>query len=130
VIEKRFIDLTFKPSDDPHGRKFGIDMKAAEGNSPRRSSAPQVRLRGSDPGAEEAYRIAWEATEAFRAKHAGFPRRRGGAHERMGRRHLTIENEGERAPAKSAHTISSAPETTGSRSFPPSVPCPGVLKFR
>jgi hypothetical protein len=66
VVEKRFIDLTFKAETTiRNGRKFGIDMKVAENKL-----AQAVQLRRSDfaeanRAAEEAYRIAWEATEAF-----------------------------------------------------------------
>ncbi len=66
VVEKRFIDLTFKAETTiRNGRKFGIDMKAAEAKL-----AQAVQLRKTDfpeatRTAEEAYRIAWEATEAF-----------------------------------------------------------------
>lgn len=66
VVEKRFIDLTFKAETTiRNGRKFGIDMKAAEAKLAR-----AVELRKTDFGeatkaAEEAYRLAWEATEAF-----------------------------------------------------------------
>src|SRR5205809_12533 len=73
VIEKRFIDLTFKAETTiRNGRKFGIDMKAAEGKL-----AQAVQLRKSDfaeatRAAEEAYRIAWEATEAFAPSMRGF----------------------------------------------------------
>src|SRR3989449_832722 len=66
VIEKRFIDLTFKAETTiRNGRKFGIDMKAADGKL-----AQAMQLRRSDfpeaiKAAEEAYRVAWEATEEF-----------------------------------------------------------------
>ncbi len=66
VVEKRFIDLTFKAETTiRNGRKFGIDMKVAEARL-----AQAVQLRKSDfpeaiRAAEEAYRFAWEATEAF-----------------------------------------------------------------
>jgi hypothetical protein len=66
IVEKRFVDLTFKAETTiRNGRKFGIDMKAAEVKLDQ-----AVRLRGSDfaeanKAAEEAYRLAWDATEAF-----------------------------------------------------------------
>src|SRR2546425_3828356 len=66
VVEKRFIDLTFKVETTiRNGRKFGIDMKAAEGKL-----GQAMQLRKSDfpeaiKAAEEAYRIAWEANETF-----------------------------------------------------------------
>src|SRR3989454_6825939 len=66
VVEKRFIDLTYKAETTiRNGRKFGIDMKAAEGKL-----AQAMQLRKSDfsesiKAAEEAYRVGWEATEEF-----------------------------------------------------------------
>jgi len=66
VVEKRFIDLTYKAETTiRNGRKFGIDMKVAEGKL-----AQAMQLRKSDfaesiKAAEEAYRVAWEATEEF-----------------------------------------------------------------
>ncbi|TLZ45530.1 MAG: hypothetical protein E6K19_02085 [Methanobacteriota archaeon] len=66
IVEKRFVDLTFKAETTIRsGRKFGIDMKAAEAKLEQ-----AVRLRGSDfaeanKAAEDAYRLAWDATEAF-----------------------------------------------------------------
>ncbi len=66
IVEKRFIDLTFKGETTiRNGRKFGIDMKAAE-----TKLAQAVQLRKTDfpeaiKAAEEAYRMAWDATEAF-----------------------------------------------------------------
>ncbi|HYY48281.1 MAG TPA: hypothetical protein VFA17_06310 [Thermoplasmata archaeon] len=66
IVEKRFVDLTYKAETTiRNGRKFGIDMKAAEAKLDQ-----AVRLRGTDfaeamKAAEEAYRTAWDATEAF-----------------------------------------------------------------
>jgi hypothetical protein len=66
VVEKRFIDLSYKAETTVrNGRKFGIDMRAAEAKL-----AEAVQLRRKDfaeaiKAAEEAYRLAWEATEAF-----------------------------------------------------------------
>ncbi len=66
AVEKRFIDLTFKVETTiRNGRKFGIDMKVAEAKL-----AQAMQLRKSDfpdaiKSAEDAYRIAWEANEAF-----------------------------------------------------------------
>src|SRR5205807_1687681 len=63
IIEKRFVDLTFKAETTVrNGRKFGIDMKPAEAKL-----AQAVQLRKSDfaeatRSAEEAYRLAWEAS--------------------------------------------------------------------
>jgi hypothetical protein len=73
VVEKRFIDLTFKAETTiRNGRKFGIDMRPAEGKL-----AQAMQLRRSDFSeaikiAEEAYRIAWEATEAFAPSMKGY----------------------------------------------------------
>lgn len=66
IVEKRFVDLTFKAETTiKNGRKFGIDMRPAETKLEQ-----AIQLRATDFGeanraAEEAYRIAWEATEAF-----------------------------------------------------------------
>jgi len=66
IVEKRFIDLTYKAETTiRNGRKFGIDMRASE-----TKLAQAVQLRRTDfpeaiKAAEEAYRTAWEATEAF-----------------------------------------------------------------
>jgi len=66
VVEKRFVDLTFKAdSTIRNGKKFGIDMRAAE-----KRLADSMAKRKSDLAeairiAEEAYRLAWEAVEAF-----------------------------------------------------------------
>lgn len=66
VVEKRFVDLTFKAeSTIRNGKKFGIDMRAAE-----KRLADSMAKRKSDLAeairiAEEAYRLAWDAVEAF-----------------------------------------------------------------
>ena len=66
VVEKRFIDLTFKAeSTIRNGKKYGIDMRAAE-----RRLAESMDLRRRDvaegiKAAEDAYRLAWDAVEAF-----------------------------------------------------------------
>jgi len=66
LVEKRFVDLSYKAeSTIRNGKKFGIDMRAAE-----KRLADSMGLRKSDLSeairtAEEAYRIAWEAVEAF-----------------------------------------------------------------
>jgi hypothetical protein len=66
IVEKRFVDLSYKAETTiRNGRKFGIDMKPAEAKLEQ-----AVRLRGSDfaeanKAAEDAYRLAWDATEAF-----------------------------------------------------------------
>lgn len=69
VVEKRFVDLSYKAETAArNGRKFGIDMRAAEAKL-----AAAIRLQKEDlseaiKAAEEAYRLAWEATEAFAPK--------------------------------------------------------------
>ncbi len=66
VVEKRFIDLTFKAETTiRNGKKFGIDMRAAE---TRLAECMDARRRDISEGikvAEDAYRMAWEAVEAF-----------------------------------------------------------------
>ncbi len=66
VIDKRFIDLSYKAETTVrNGRKFGIDMRAAE---TRLAEAVQLRKKDLSEAirvAEEAYRLAWEATETF-----------------------------------------------------------------
>ncbi|TLZ84809.1 MAG: hypothetical protein E6K03_01100 [Methanobacteriota archaeon] len=66
VIEKRFIDLTFKAETTiRNGRKFGIDMKVAEGKLAQAMQLRKADLPEAIKAAEEAYRVAWEATEEF-----------------------------------------------------------------
>ncbi|HEY7589285.1 MAG TPA: hypothetical protein VIB49_11160 [Thermoplasmata archaeon] len=66
VVEKRFVDLTYKTETTiRNGKKFGIDMRAAE-----QQLAASIELRKKDfasasKAAEDAYRLAWEAVEAF-----------------------------------------------------------------
>ena len=66
VVEKRFIDLTYKAETTiRNGKKYGIDMRAAE-----KRLATSMELRRRDMAeairsAEDAYRLAWEAVEAF-----------------------------------------------------------------
>ena len=66
VVEKRFIDLTFKAETTiRNGKKYGIDMRAAE---KRLAESMDARRRDAAEGikaAEEAYRLAWDAVEAF-----------------------------------------------------------------
>ncbi len=66
VVEKRFIDLTYKAETTiRNGKKFGIDMHAAER---RLTEAMEARRRDVAEGikaAEDAYRLAWDAVEAF-----------------------------------------------------------------
>jgi len=66
AVEKRFVDLTFKAETTiRNGKKFGIDMRAAE----KRLAEALERQRSDFPGAikaaEDSYRLAWEAVEAF-----------------------------------------------------------------
>ncbi len=66
LVEKRFIDLTFKADTTiRNGKKFGIDMHAAER---RLAESMDIRRRDVAEGikaAEDAYRMAWDAVEAF-----------------------------------------------------------------
>ncbi len=66
VVEKRFIDLTFKADTTiRNGKKYGIDMRAAE---KRLAESMDARRRDASEGirvAEDAYRMAWDAVEAF-----------------------------------------------------------------
>src|SRR5207237_674632 len=98
IIEKRFIDLTFKAETTVrNGRKFGIDMKPAEAKL-----AQAVQLRKSDfaeatRSAEEAYRLAWEATEAFAPSMRGFLDVAPARVNEWTEATLTVENEGKGA---------------------------------
>lgn len=66
VVEKRFIDLTFKAETTiRNGRKFGIDMKVAETKLAQAMQLRKTDFAEANRAAEEAYRVAWEATEAF-----------------------------------------------------------------
>ena len=57
VVEKRFIDLTYKAETTiRNGRKFGIDMKAAEGKLAQAMQLRKSDLAESIKAAEEAYR--------------------------------------------------------------------------
>lgn len=66
IVEKRFVDLTFKAETTiRNGKKYGIDMHPAE-----RRLAESMDLRRRDiaegiKAAEDAYRMAWDAVEAF-----------------------------------------------------------------
>ena len=66
VVEKRFVDLTFKADTTiRNGKKYGIDMRAAE---KRLAESMEVRRRDVAEAirtAEDAYRLAWDAVEAF-----------------------------------------------------------------
>ncbi len=66
VVEKRFVDLTYKAETTiRNGKRFGIDMRSAEA---RLAEAMQLRKKdfaNAIKGAEESYRLAWEAVEAF-----------------------------------------------------------------
>jgi len=66
VVEKRFVDLTFKAETTiRNGKKYGIDMHGAE---KRLSESMDLRRRDIAEGikaAEDAYRMAWDAVEAF-----------------------------------------------------------------
>ncbi|MGQ0798288.1 MAG: hypothetical protein ACT4OI_10580 [Methanobacteriota archaeon] len=72
VVEKRFVDLTYKAeSTIRSGRKFGIDMRAAENRLARSMGLRKSDLAEAIREAEEAYRLAWEAVEAFAPKIQG-----------------------------------------------------------
>ena len=132
VIEKRFIDLTFKAETTiRNGRKFGIDMKAAEGKL-----AQAVQLRKSDFAeatrtAEEAYRIAWEATEAFAPSMRGFLDVVAARMNEWADATLTVENEGKGAAKDVRVRILGDAETEGLRELPAvRARAQEVLKFR
>src|SRR5256885_4415189 len=66
VVEKRFTDLRYKAETTiRNGRKFGIDMKAAEGKLAQAMQLRKADLPEAIRAAEEAYRVAWDATEEF-----------------------------------------------------------------
>src|SRR5216117_2830379 len=132
VIEKRFIDLTFKAETTiRNGRKFGIDMKAAEGKL-----AQAVQLRKSDfaeatRAAEEAYRIAWEATEAFAPSMRGFLDVVAARLNEWADATLTIENEGKGAAKDVRVRILGDAETEGLQELPAvRARAQEILKFR
>ena len=66
VVEKRFVDLTFKAETTiRNGKRFGIDMRPAEA---RLAEAMQLRKKefsNAIRAAEDSYRLAWDAVEAF-----------------------------------------------------------------
>lgn len=66
VVEKRFVDLTYKAEMTiRNGKRFGIDMHTAEN---RLAEAMQLRKKdfsNAIRAAEDSYRLAWEAVEAF-----------------------------------------------------------------
>ena len=66
VVEKRFIDLTFKAETTiRNGKKFGIDMRAAEKRLAESMAARRRDMAEAIKVAEDAYRMAWESVEAF-----------------------------------------------------------------
>ena len=72
VVEKRFVDLTYKAeSTIRNGKKFGIDMRGAENRLARSMGLRKSSLAEAIKEAEEAYRLAWEAVEAFAPKIQG-----------------------------------------------------------
>jgi len=132
IIEKRFIDLTFKAETTiRNGRKFGIDMKSAEGKLEQ-----AMQLRRSDFGeankaAEEAYRLAWEATQAFAPSMKGFLDVAPARMNEWADATLTVENEGKGAAKDVRVRILGDAETDGLQEIP-AVRAHGseVLKFR
>jgi len=66
VIEKRFVDLTYKAeSTIRNGKTFGIDMRAAEKKLAESMGMFKENLPEAIRLAEESYRLAWDAMEAF-----------------------------------------------------------------
>ncbi len=66
VVEKRFIDLTYKAETTiRNGKKFGIDMRPAEKRLAESMEARKRDLPEAIKSAEDAYRLAWDAVEAF-----------------------------------------------------------------
>lgn len=66
AVEKRFVELTFKAeSSIRNARKYGIEVKAAEAMLQRAIRMKPDDLAQAILRAEEAYRAAWEAVEAF-----------------------------------------------------------------
>ena len=119
IIEKRFVDLTFKAETTiRNGRKFGIDMKLAE-----TKLAQAVQLRKSDfaeatRSAEESYRLAWEATEAFAPSMRGFLDVVPARVNEWADATLTVENEGKGAAKDVRVRILGDAETEGTLALP------------
>src|SRR5438046_2639584 len=119
IIEKRFVDLTFKAETTiRNGRKFGIDMKLAE-----TKLAQAVQLRKSDfaeatRSAEESYRLAWEATEAFAPSMRGFLDVVPARVNEWADATLTVENEGKGAAKDVRVRILGDAETAGTLALP------------
>src|SRR5213595_2286270 len=119
IIEKRFVDLTFKAETTVrNGRKFGIDMKLAE-----TKLAQAVQLRKSDfaeatRSAEESYRLAWEATEAFAPSMRGFLDVAPARVNEWADATLTVENEGKGAAKDVRVRILGDAETEGTLALP------------
>lgn len=66
VVEKRFVDLTYKAeSTIRNGKKFGIDMRPAERKLADAMAMFKENLPEAIRSAEESYRLAWEAMESF-----------------------------------------------------------------
>ena len=66
VVERRFVDLTFKAETTiRNGKKFGIDMRLPERRLAEAMEARKKDLAAALRTAEEAYRLAWDAVEAF-----------------------------------------------------------------
>jgi len=69
LIEKRFVDLTYKAeSTIRRARKFGIDVRAAEQALSLAIGAKKADIARATTYAEESYRVGWEAVEAFAPK--------------------------------------------------------------
>jgi hypothetical protein len=119
IVEKRFIDLTFKAETTiRNGKKFGIDMRTAEGKLEH-----AMQLRRSDFGeankaAEEAYRIAWEATEAFAPSMKGSIEVGAARMNEWADATLTIENDGKGLAKDVRVRILGDAETEGLQDLP------------
>ncbi len=66
IVEKRFVDLTYKAeSTIRKARKFGIDVRAAEQALQNAIGAKKADVARAIAAAEESYRLAWQAVEAY-----------------------------------------------------------------
>jgi len=66
VVEKRFVDLTYKAeSTIRNGKKFGVDMRPAERRLADSMALRKTNLADAIKAAEEAYRLGWDAVEEF-----------------------------------------------------------------
>jgi len=69
LIEKRFVDLTYKAeSTIRRARKFGLDVRAAEQALSLAIGAKKSDIARATVHAEESYRLGWKTVEAFAPK--------------------------------------------------------------